>query len=184
MDKKTLKVAPEFYTVLVEQQLDNFTIMELRDAIIDVTPSDSELSPQQQQKRAYRLVHRLIKKSLFSASKKIGTHIRYGRTAEFTKVRLQAKGTPIEKTKTPTSNLSATHAAKRYELQRLLDEYQVELLSALEETNEYKRLNQKMPELSTLLEPMHLETREKSSRAFGKIEAVKKVMNSLESHVR
>lgn len=184
MEKKTLKVDPEFYTVLVQQQLNDFTIMELRDAIIQASPDDSDLSTKQQQKRAYRLIHRLIKYSLFQANKKSGSCIRYERTGKFSQVQLQPKDEPVDPKKSSATKVEEVNTKTRDELLKLLDEYQVDLIASLAESEEYKRLQKEMPELESELKSPYLDARQENSKILGKIKAVSKTLVGLGCHIQ
>lgn len=73
----TRSLSPEFYSVLIEGNLNNFTVMELRDAIIREYKHETDMNLRDYHKRAYRVVLRLLTAGLLEKSKDISEFARY-----------------------------------------------------------------------------------------------------------
>ncbi|PHR84912.1 MAG: hypothetical protein COA59_03470 [Colwellia sp.] len=74
-----------------------------------------------------------------------------------------------------TSNLEPIQ--KR--LEKSIQEYQVDMMSAIGESEEYMRLFEEFPDMKKQLEEQYLIAREKSSKILGKITALNNIKNTL-----
>ncbi|WP_341714221.1 hypothetical protein [Limnobacter sp.] len=184
----TRSLSPEFYSVLIEGNLNNFTVMELRDAIIRECKDETDMTLRDYHKRAYRVVLRLLTAGLLEKSKDISEFARYNKTPLFVasvfKQRVTVDRGPKQprQPKQPTQvehgapSLPVKDPCIRDELDQLVKTYQVDLLSSIGESEEYLRLHQAYPQLKAKLEPHYLKSRDVSSKILGKIRAIESVL--------
>ena len=178
----TRSLSPEFYSVLIEGNLNNFTVMELRDAIIRECKDETDMTLRDHHKRAYRVVLRLLTAGLLEKSKDISEFARYKKTPLFVASVFKQRVTGDRGPKQPTQVEHGAHSLPvkdpciRDELDQLVKTYQVDLLSSIGESEEYLRLHQTYPQLKAKLEPHYLKSRDVSSKILGKIRAIESVL--------
>jgi hypothetical protein len=181
----TRSLSPEFYSVLIEGNLNNFTVMELRDAIIRECKDETDMTLRDYHKRAYRVVLRLLTAGLLEKSKDISEFARYTKTPLFVASVFKQRVTVDRGPKQPKQPKQVEHGAPvlpvndpciRDELDQLVKTYQVDLLSSIGESEEYLRLHQTYPQLKAKLEPHYLKSRDVSSKILGKIRAIESVL--------
>ena len=181
----TRSLSPEFYSVLIEGNLNNFTVMELRDAIILECKDETDMTLRDHHKRAYRVVLRLLTAGFLEKSKDISEFARYKKTPLFVASVFKQRVTVALGPKQPklpkqvecgVPSLPVNDPCIRDELDQLVKTYQVDLLSSIGESEEYLRLNQAYPELKAKLEPHYLKSRDVSSKILGKIRAIESVL--------
>ena len=181
----TRSLSPEFYSVLIEGNLNNFTVMELRDAIIRECKDETDMTLRDYHKRAYRVVLRLLTAGLLQKSKDISEFARYNKTPLFVASVFKQRVTVDRGPKQPKQPTQVEHGAPSFpvkdpcirdELDQLVKTYQVDLLSSIGESEEYLRLHQAYPQLKAKLEPHYLKSRDVSSKILGKIRAIESVL--------
>lgn len=181
----TRSLSPEFYSVLIEGNLNNFTVMELRDAIIRECKDETDMTLRDYHKRAYRVVLRLLTAGLLEKSKDISEFARYNKTPLFVASVFKQRVTVDRGPKQPKQPTQVEHGAPSFpvkdpcirdELDQLVKTYQVDLLSSIGESEEYLRLHQAYPQLKAKLEPHYLKSRDVSSKILGKIRAIESVL--------
>jgi hypothetical protein len=181
----TRSLSPEFYSVLIEGNLNNFTVMELRDAIIREYKDETDMTLRDYHKRAYRVVLRLLTAGFLEKSKDISEFARYTKTPLFVASVFKQRVTVDRGPKQPKQPKQVEHGAPvlpvndpciRDELDQLVKTYQVDLLSSIGESEEYLRLHQTYPQLKAKLEPHYLKSRDVSSKILGKIRAIESVL--------
>ncbi|MCE2746635.1 MAG: hypothetical protein LW710_12125 [Burkholderiales bacterium] len=184
----TRSLSPEFYSVLIEGNLNNFTVMELRDAIIREYKDETDMTLRDYHKRAYRVVLRLLTAGFLEKSKDISEFARYTKTPLFVASVFKQRVTVDRGPKQPKQPKQVEHGAPvlpvndpciRDELDQLVKTYQVDLLSSIGESEEYLRLHQTYPQLKAKLEPHYLKSRDVSSKILGKIRAIESVLASM-----
>lgn len=181
----TRSLSPEFYSVLIEGNLNNFTVMELRDAIILECKDETDMTLRDHHKRAYRVVLRLLTAGFLEKSKDISEFARYKKTPLFVASVFKQRVTVALGPKQPklpkqvefgVPSLPVNDPCIRDELDQLVKTYQVDLLSSIGESEEYLRLHQTYPQLKAKLEPHYLKSRDVSSKILGKIRAIESVL--------
>lgn len=181
----TRSLSPEFYSVLIEGNLNNFTVMELRDAIIRECKDETDMTLRDYHKRAYRVVLGLLTAGLLEKSKDISEFARYKKTPLFMDSMFKQRVAVDRRTKQPKQPAHVEYRALslpvkdpciRDELDQLVKTYQVDLLSSIGESEEYLRLHQTYPQLKAKLEPHYLKSRDVSSKILGKIRAIESVL--------
>lgn len=184
----TRSLSPEFYSVLIEGNLNNFTVMELRDAIIREYKDETDMTLRDYHKRAYRVVLRLLTAGFLEKSKDISEFARYTKTPLFVASVFKQRVTVDRGPKQPKQPkqvelgapvLPVNDPCIRDELDQLVKTYQVDLLSSIGESEEYLRLHQTYPQLKAKLEPHYLKSRDVSSKILGKIRAIESVLASM-----
>ncbi|MGK0272574.1 MAG: hypothetical protein ACI88H_003246 [Cocleimonas sp.] len=165
MSKNALKVTPLIYSVLISDDLDNFTVSEMRDAYL--VKASSGMDQNEARKIVYRQILRLQKLDMLSKqeSNKIKEHC-YNKTELFYQVGL----------KTDRSN-SKNDKKLNNPLEERLRRCEVDLLTSIAESEEYMRLYESLPELKEHLESQYTKSRECSSKLLGQIKAIKSVMS-------
>ena len=179
------KLSTEFYSVLIEKNLDHFTVMELRDAICSEMDQNNDTCDQREQhKRAYRVVLRLLNAGLLKKSKGPAEFARYHKTPLFSASNFQPRlaterTTDFVASRIDTPQKPSDNTGIQETLGELIKGYQVDLLSAIGESEEYMRLHQSFPQLKGSLEPHYLRSRELSSKILGKIRAIESILADL-----
>lgn len=181
---RQLKLSPRLYDALINQAMDQFTILELRDTHFASSTLDAD-STTKAYKTAYRQVERLVRMGLLAKSKPKNSAVCYLKTEAFHNAEFA-----IRKTATTWQNHTChetTHSADdesslemSARLQELARTYQVDLLTSIGESEEYIRLYNDFPELKPQLEPQYLSARERSSKLLGKIKALDTVLAQLQ----
>ncbi|QFI36796.1 hypothetical protein FR932_02580 [Moritella marina ATCC 15381] len=164
MSKKALKVTPLIYSVLINDELDHFTVSQMRDAYLAKVCSG--IDQNEARKIVYRQILRLQKLGMLSkqTSDNVKEHC-YNKTELFYQVGLRtnrANSKNDEKANNP--------------LEERLRRCEVDLLTSIAESEEYMRLYESLPELKEHLECQYTKSRECSSKLLGQIKAIKSVM--------
>jgi hypothetical protein len=188
MSSSIRKLSPEFYSVLITQGLNNFTVMHLRDAVLTELGLKEACDVREQHKRAYRVVLRLIASGFLVKEQADSGFACYRRTSKFLDCQFAPRGadnvTPVTKfaslALSPNQSDDDSEKSKvKKSLEALVKGYQVDLLSAIGETEEYMRLHETYPQLKQKLERHYLKSREKSSKILGQIKAVECLLAEL-----
>lgn len=170
MFKKPLKVTQPMYACFIDDELDNFTVTELRNAYMK---NSGEIDPKKSRKIVYRQILRLQKKKMLlrQDSERVKDHL-YIKTDIFTKIGLV--------TEKPNTQCKEPNSAPDISVNTLLDERlkqcEVDLMASIAESEEYIRLYESLPELKEQLESNYLQSRECSSKLLGQIKAIKSVI--------
>ncbi|QFI37031.1 hypothetical protein FR932_03900 [Moritella marina ATCC 15381] len=172
MLKKPIKVTTSIYSIFVTDDLNNFTVSEMRSAYMKIT---GETDPVLSRKMVYRQILRLQKLGMLEKvdSDNVKEH-RYNKTTIF----LQT-GLTTEKLKSKPASKELTLNPKKVTsslLDERLKQCEVDLIASIAESEEYMSLYKSMPELKEHLESNYLQSREHSSKLLGKIKAIKSVI--------
>ncbi len=170
---RRIKLPSSLFKILVEQNTDNFTALQLRDACEQLSPVEAS-NKSEAYKAVYRQLTKLKRNGVISSSRHQG-QVHYVKTDKF-------KPEIFYCSKLPAHNVEE-HLVKKSNIQselvNKLKEYEVEMLSAIGESDEYKALYSSYPELKAQLEAQYLIARERSSKVLGQITAIKKVIKDL-----
>lgn len=173
MPKKPIKVTTSIYSILITDDLNDFTVSEMREAYMQIT---GESDPVISRKIVYRQILRLQKLGMLERidSEKVKEH-RYNKTNVFYQT-----GLTTEKLKNKKTSLMAVNSPKKMTsslLDERLKQCEVDLIASIAESEEYMVLYKSMPELKEHLESNYLQSREHSSRLLGQIKAIKSVIS-------
>ncbi|WP_392340681.1 hypothetical protein [Moritella marina] len=169
MSKKALKVTSLIYSVLINDDLDHFTVSQMRDAYL--AKVSSGIDQNEARKIVYRQILRLQKLGMLSklSSDNVKEHC-YNKTELFYQVGLRTvkdQDIKLDYQSSPKANGLLEERLKRCE---------VDLLTSIAESEEYMRLHESLPELKEHLESQYVQSRECSSKLLGKIKAIKSVI--------
>ncbi|MGR5153194.1 response regulator [Photobacterium swingsii] len=176
----SIVINEHIYNILMDEQFDNFTVLQLRD--IYLSSKETTINIVEARKIVYRQILRLLKLGLLE--KKEAERPRkptYTKTALFHEAKLQprVKITQSEQALSMPDSIKQDVAEKAQnviqQLDKMLKQYQVDLLASIGESEEYMRLYESLPEIKSHLEMQYHQARERSSKLLGQIKAIKTV---------
>lgn len=168
MPKKTLEVTPVIYDILIKDNLDSFTIGDLREAYLKkVNNKDFMLAT----KVCFQHILRLKKSGLLNVSGSNGpAPSTYHKTISFNKIGLISDGKIENPIATLTdNNLTETLLSKR------LCSLQSELIRNAAEAEEYVEWVKSSPATKSQLHSYYLNACERSHKLLGQIKALKNI---------
>lgn len=171
LPKKPLKVTQVIYEIFINDNLDHFTVSQLKELY---TTKVGDVDPVYARKTVYRQILRLQKLGMLSKaeSSSVREHA-YHKTALFYQIGLISKDiNEIDDSLTNPNKYSSTEAL----LDDRLKKREVELIASLAESEEYMNLFESLPELQDELQSSYLRSREYSSKLLGQIKAIKSVI--------
>lgn len=161
------------FKILVEQSTDNFTALQLRDACEQLSPTGLA-NKSEAYKAVYQQLTKLKRHGFISSSRHQG-QVCYVKTDKFTPEAFTCSNPSVLIVNEQLTKKPDIHS----ELVNKLKVYEVDMLSAIGESDEYKTLYSSYPELKTQLEAQYLIARERSSKILGKITAIKQVIKGI-----
>jgi hypothetical protein len=177
MANKTISINPTILSILKKEPFNHFTVIQLRDAFMQ--NSNETCDSNQARKFIYKQILRFVKMGVLKKSGVKGSH-----DATYSKSELFYKIDFLDKGKTeilPLSDTKCEQTSKfeyiEEELERSIQEYQVDMMAAIGESEEYMRLFKQFPEMKQQLEEQYLIARENSSKILGKITALNNIKN-------
>ena len=160
------------YFLLVKKNLDEFTVMELREKFHQYGLSSANQKKDRQ--FLYRQLFTLESKGLL---KKEG--INNSRAIRYSKTKLFFDTDIIPKT-IDCPDISVIRQGKSMpkidELKSTLNQYQIKLVTSLGESEEYQRIIKEFPDIDDQIRKSYYDTRELSGKYLGKINALKKII--------
>lgn len=171
------KIDQFLYRILVEKSLDRFTVIQLRDAYLE--ESLLSISPKEARNRVYGLIRRYTTQGLF-VKKTTGNSRKsiYSKTPKFLQAQFYCNST--KETYSNRERVNICPPQNIGEIEKRLNQYQVDLLASIAESEEYMKLYETNPELREALEPNYHQAREQSSKLLGQIRALKAVISHYE----
>ncbi|WP_341661052.1 hypothetical protein [Vibrio sp.] len=179
--KRSQKINEYIYKLLIEKNMDGFSVVEARDVarVFPESPKDiNEL-----RKIVYRQLLKCIESGWLRCE---GSHRekRYFKTDEFNSLSFEprkpkSRGRKSLPKASVTNQDSNDYSELTVERNRLKGELEV----TLSEIDKYKRLKEQYPEQLQLLERLHCAANEKAALFMGNINAITNMLNSL-SHER
>ena len=173
---KVIKLNRHIYSLLIEKEVNGFTIVDLRDELLTLTDTYRDID--EARKFVYRQMLSLERKELFN-SKGSGRHKRYFKTELFNRATFVAKHAVIEKQK---SNISNTDNQASLLIETLLNEkkqFEAELAVLLGEVDEYKALQKRFPDHISWFYSALDEAKNNLAKLLGKVNALNTVLDSL-----
>tara|TARA_R110001599_G_scaffold343413_2_gene565993 strand:+ start:2015 stop:2536 length:522 start_codon:yes stop_codon:yes gene_type:complete len=159
------KLNAKIHVLIVENELDNFTLLEIRKAhekAFDDIPSASEV-----RKFLYRQIYRLVKEGLLV---KNGLHnsqnITYSKTPLFMD-KFQSTSTAESKNHNVDCSITA--------IEQKLVSYKVDLSASIAESEEYQQFSKENPHLGSVIYEKLQSSRERSSRLLGQVKAMENI---------
>lgn len=166
--KKVTRINPDMFNLLIEKGMDNFTVVEARDALLKGTSTFSNRDDAR--KYIYKQLLSFEEKGWLSVT---GTRRdkRYHQTNDFKALMIE----PRTPGKTKASEGSVTDESLDYSLNRLEQEkkqHQGELAITLGEIEEYQSLLMRFPNNKQDIQPLFNSARERSAKLLGRINAL------------
>ncbi|CAH6818142.1 Transcriptional regulator VspR [Vibrio chagasii] len=174
MSSKPIHLIPFLYQILIEDQLDDFSVLELRDRYL--TLAGSTLDKAEARRLVYRHILRLVNKQLLCKVSVKGT-----KKATYQKTELFSKTTWELTKNNSTTKVSENHGSS-YEsklnspktvLQERLEQCESDFLACLQEFQTYQGLSSEFPHLKEGLHDVRSKTKIQSSKLVGQIRAIK-----------
>jgi hypothetical protein len=168
------------HSLLVKEQMDNFTVSEAKDALLDHHAEFTD--PVEARKFIYRQLTRNIEKGLIkrfdNPNEKI-KKVTYSKTDLF----FNSTIVPIKRVKKDKKELQRKPQKREVktisyqtELQQELSTYEIDLNTLFEEAKEYKRLSSRYPELKAKLQLHQSQAKERSIKLLGKVHALQNLL--------
>jgi hypothetical protein len=170
--KLSLKIDALMHKLLIENDLNGFTVMEARDIWLsfDHTPSDSI----EARKQVYRQILR-FEKNKWLRSEGSGRTKTYYQTKVF-------KDQFVEPVVNIEPNVESRVPIFDYSvLINERNEYKGELEIVLGEIDEYQSILSRFPELENTLAPLHKQTKERAASLLGRVNVLTTVVKTLSS---
>ncbi len=163
-----MKASEVLRKLLIEKEVDGFTVVELRDAAASLGFYEEDLD--QGRKKIYRQILRFIKSDWLSSTGD-GREKRYYQTELFRSLSIGPKHQSEGTTNPTTRDYSVLHQER--------DQYKAELEIILGEIEEYQSIKQRFPELEPKLAPLVGQAKERSAHLLGKVNVLTNVLNVL-----
>lgn len=167
--KKPLKVADAIYEILISEQIDSFTINDIR---VLYTAKIQVVDTAEAHKTVYRQILRLYKLGMLSKveSVRVKDH-RYNKTKLFYEIGIVSK-------QRSEIQYSKSDLLKREVLVERLRKRENELIECIAESDEYISMSKSLPELQDTLQMNYLKSVKNSSKLIGQINAIKKIIST------
>ena len=170
------------YNLLIKKSLNDFTITEIRDALL---ASSSKFDEKNEAHRfIYNQILRLVDKSYLIKQAKVGSkRATYSKSALFLATNFTATSRKSKKSHgqlivVPKSKLKVvTKYSFQDELGKEKYTHVADLAVILCEVEEYKDLIQRFPDQIDNLKELYIDARGRSARLLGKINAITRVLN-------
>ncbi|WP_318403988.1 hypothetical protein [Photobacterium leiognathi] len=175
--KKVTRINPDMFNLLIENGMDNFSVIEARDALLNGTSTFS--SRDDARKYVYRQLLSFEEKGWLSVT---GTSRdkSYHQTNEFKSLTIEPRATrnrnskaDLKAVQTPESSLNALEQEKK--------QHEGELAITLGEIEEYQSLLIRFPNSKQDIQPLFNAARERSAKLLGRINALTNWMKVAQS---
>jgi hypothetical protein len=175
---KTIKMDPLLINVIGQESFNNFKVPELRDKYLSQKEGGC---PAECRRYIYKQVLRLIKLGLLEKNGAKNSHNAvYKKTKMFHEVKLVNK----EDQEPIIEEGLTTKVSQNYYsiLEDKLKEYQVDMMSAIGESEEYIQLLNQFPDMKAELSENYHLARNRSSKLLGQIKAIKTMLSLREGY--
>lgn len=174
MGSKQTNLDPGLLKILLDSEINNFSIMELRDIYAERIGLGSCSNRSDLRKWLYRRLSHLVRKGLLVLSQPDnGEKALYRKSDNFlSEFRSAQSETPL-----PVLSLETTRDKSFLTtLRTRLSQYQVDMLACTGECTEYQQIVEEFPQLKDSVEPMYRRARERSSELLGKLRAINNLL--------
>ena len=172
---KKIELDSDLLSILLTESFNNFAVLELRSAYLAIV-KDPLLNTVEARKFVYRHILRLEKKGLLErkySEKRDRTF--YSKTKQFSPDKFQisenAHGNSMSQVKVEES------VGVKKDLISKLNQYRLELLTSIGETDEYKSLCSQFPQMAENLQERYNQARDNGSKILGRIKALESLIN-------
>jgi predicted transcriptional regulator len=172
---KKMDLDRDLLSILLTESFNNFTVLELRSAYLAIV-NNPQLSPVNARKYVYRHILRLEKKGLLErkySEKKDRTF--YSKSKLFSSDKFKTQENIQED---PVHQIKSEEIADlKMDLINRLNQYKLELLTSMGETEEYELLCNQFPQLIEDLKERYNHARDNRSKVLGRIKALESLIN-------
>lgn len=166
--KRSTKISAMMHKLLIEQEMDGFSVVELRDAF--VSTDNGRTDPDEARRMVYRQIKRFTDNNWLVSEGK-GRKKRYFQTGQFKNLQVEPK--------VQTTRISSPSGNDYSVLFCEHGQYKAELEIVLSEIDEYQSVIRRFQELETKLSPLLEQAKERSAHLLGKVNALTHAINSL-----
>lgn len=166
--KRSRKVGTLMHKLLIENKMDGFSVVELRDAAILIEQDYVNLD--NARRKVYRKILRFMKKN-WLRSEGCGRHKRYFQTDLFKTFQNTAESSCVDTLSSTRPDYSILGHERNHS--------KGELEIVLGEIEEYQSLRRRFPELDPKLTPYLEQARVRSAHLLGKINVLTNTLNAL-----
>ena len=181
---KAIVLHTDVYNLLIVVNINNFTVSEIRDALM--YESEFFNDKNETRKYIYRVICKLTKLKLLikhchlEVKKSMYTKSEAFFTANFVmKSSMKISGIKQSKRTLLSSEKASRITDLHGELSKEKKEHEASLVISLSEADEFRMLMQRFPKQNDLFKPFYLETRERSAQLLGRVNALAKVLNTI-----
>ncbi|MDR9827937.1 hypothetical protein RCJ22_20300 [Vibrio sp. FNV 38] len=171
---RSKKICSFMYKLLIEKELDGFSVLQLRDAAQDlpeVTTQEAET-----RKLVYRQILRFTANGWLEEKGK-GREKRYYKTASFYQLNFDVRKDRAER----ITAISKIEGSSEYQLlNQELSQHQGELEIILGEIDEYQSLKRRFPHLEEKITTLLEEARVNSARILGRVKGISKLLSDID----
>ena len=166
MPSKPITLIQPLYQILIEEQLNDFSVLELRDRFMVL--SDPKVDKATARRFVYRHILRLVNKQLLNKVFVDGCQkAKYQKTVLFSQTSWEITGDD------QTISPSESETSCENKLQERLEQCESDFLACLHEFETYKDLSFEFPHLKDSLYNVRHKTKVQSSKLVGEIRAIK-----------
>jgi hypothetical protein len=168
------------HSLLIDKKMNNFTVTEAKDALL--REHIEFVDDIEARKFIYRQLTRHIKKGLLNREEVCNNDknkVIYSKTEKFfTSDIVAVKRTRKIINQATFNNTSQAFPTLNYKIQleKELLTHRIDFNTTLEEAKEYKRLSSRFPNLQEKIQEYELETKNKSTKLLGKINALQNIL--------
>ena len=177
--KQTKAINPYMYKLLIEKEMNDFSVLEARDELVSSIEGMTNLDD----------VRRVIYRQILSFQRKgwlvhsgNGRNKRYSQTESFKQLSLQPLLSKKQKNLFKNSELDSKECSVTA-LVREKKQYEGELAITLGEVEEYQSLMERFPKNRDALLPLFSEAKERSAKLLGKMNALSNTIQTLRTLV-
>ncbi|MGF1728482.1 hypothetical protein [Photobacterium kasasachensis] len=177
--KQTKAINPYMYKLLIEKEMDDFSVLEARDELVSTTEHMTDLD--EARRVIYRQILSFLRKGWLVHCGN-GRDKRYSQTELFKQLSVEPKASRKQVSLPRDSDYSTQHCSLTA-LAKEKKQYEGELAITLGEVEEYQSLMERFPKNRDALFPLFSEAKERSAKLLGKMNALSNAIQMLRTQV-
>ena len=170
---KSFKTKPDFSNVLKNLSVDQFTVDDLTKAYLN-SPDTIHQSKKAARQFVYRNMQRMMDTGDLVRLPVTQGWPQYTLTEQF-----HSRNSPL-KIKNETQSPAIEKPDSSHHLKERLNQYKLDMLTAMGEAEEYSAICLSLPELKDDVQPLYNESRDRCSKLLGRVKALESLL-SMES---
>ncbi|WP_394244938.1 hypothetical protein [Vibrio astriarenae] len=171
--KRSTKISAMMHKLLIEREMDGFSVVELRDAFVSTDNGGTD--PDEARRMVYRQIRRFTDNEWLRIEGK-GREKRYFQTNQFKTLEVSSKD--------ETTRLSLPASPDYSVLISECSQYRAELEIVLSEIDEYQSVIHRFGELEAKLKPLLEQAKERSAKLLGKVNVLTNTLNTISEQVK